>query len=383
MKIKKTIVIVTAAILTAAGAWAMGPPPGKGSNKVWAAPVCTQVSGLASTSFTTDAGATWTTNTDILSMGQLTTGIVALEAANTMLAEFQGSIYRSQDAGCSWKSYGSSPVSTLRLVPGVGQEAYGFGFFKGPGIFYLNGKANPRTRFQQRQGLPDDVVGLAVDPADGLHLRAVVDSGQVYESLDGSVSKWGTIGTRAPIRAFTYFAEIDRSNLDHIVVGTVTDGVWTTLNGGATWQQATGLSSCSAPECTPRTNSFNGVISPADGNVVYVMSLDLNESDAGAPSRGRHIYRSDDGGLSFRIVLDEGGEIVLPNGPTMAAHPTDADLLYFSFGSKQQYPGGINLYTYDDVSGQTTWNTSPDYFEIRSFTFNPADPGVIYVGFEG
>jgi hypothetical protein len=182
---------------------------------------------------------------------------------------------------------------------------------------------------------------------------------------------------------FTYFAEVDRSNFDHVVVGTVTDGVWTTFNGGSTWQKAAGLSSCSEPDCTPRTNSFNGVISPADGNVVYVMSLDVNESDAGVPSRGRHIYRSDDGGLNFRIVVDQGGEVVLINGPTMAAHPTDADLLYFTFGSKQQYPNGINLYTYDDITGQTTWNTSSDYFEIRALTFNPADPSVIYAGFEG
>lgn len=46
-------------------------------------------------------------------------------------------------------------------------------------------------------------------------------------------------------------------------------------------------------------------------------------------------------------------------------------------------PNGLNLYRYDDITGQTTWNLSIKYFGILGFAFNPADPSVIYAGFEG
>ena len=45
--------------------------------------------------------------------------------------------------------------------------------------------------------------------------------------------------------------------------------------------------------------------------------------------------------------------------------------------------GGSNVVVADDLTGLTTWNTSSDYYEIRALEFNPADPGVVYAGFEG
>jgi hypothetical protein len=379
---REVFATMTVAILATSVALAMGPPAGKGPNKAWAAPACAEVDGLPSASFTLDDGASWATNPVALPLGQITTGIAALEAPNAMLAEYGGQIYRSQDAGCSWKAYGASPVSVLRIVPGAGLEAYAFGFFPGPDVLYLNAKASPRRRIEQRIGLPGDVVQLAVDPADGNRLRAMVRGGQIYESRDGATTKWGMVGTAAPVGFATYFAAFDPADLDHVVVGTVTDGVWATFDGGTTWQQATGLSTCAPPECTPRVNAFSGVVSPADPSVVWVMALDLNEADAGAPNRGRHVYRSDDGGRSFRPVVDDGGDVVLINGPVLAAHPTDRDLLYFPWGSRSQI-GGVRLYRYDDLSGQTTWNLSPEWFEIRALTFHPTDPAVLYGGFEG
>ena len=61
------------------------------------------------------------------------------------------------------------------------------------------------------------------------------------------------------------------------------------------------------------------------------MGIDVdNTSDA---AHGRHIYQSDDGGATYRPVVDEAPGVKLINGPVMAAHPTNRDVLYFIFGT--------------------------------------------------
>jgi hypothetical protein len=228
---------------------------------------------------------------------------------------------------------------------------------------------------QARPDRPADVLTLAVDPADGGHLRAVASDGGLYDWREGD-GRWSQVGRAAPVNSLVYFAALDPNDLDHAVVGMVIDGLATTLDGGASWTSATGLTATAGP-----VNAFNGVISPADSSVVWVMALDLDESDAGAPSQGRHVYRSEDGGLSFVPVVDNGAGIVLTNGPVLAPHPTDADVLYFPFGSR--FEGGVWLYRHDDATGQTDASFSPDWFQIRALVVDPAQPERVLAGFEG
>lgn len=363
---------VALAALVAAGA-GLGAAP----NRNWHAPECTAVQAPAGVSFTTDEGATYAANPTILPRGQGTFGIAALESPNVLLAEYRGAIYRSTDAGCRWREYTTVGTSPIRMSAGVGDEAWAWDFFASPQAWWIDANAGKRGRAMTLPPLGANVLTLRAVPGVAGAVRAVADDGSLYEWRDGD-AKWAAIGRRAPVGALAYFADIDPVNPDHAVIGEATNGVWTTTDGGATWTNALGLSSTGGPR-----NSFNGVVSPADPSVVYVMSLDLDESDSGAPSNGRHVYRSSDGGFHFAPVVDQGGDIVLTNGPTMAAHPTDANVAYFSFGSKSFDPFGIRLYRYDHASGQTTSNLSNDYFEIRSMAFNPADAGVMYMGFEG
>jgi hypothetical protein len=177
--------------------------------------------------------------------------------------------------------------------------------------------------------------------------------------------------------SLVYFAAFDPADLDHVIVGMSTTGAWTTFDGGASWIQAAGLSKTGGPR-----NTFNGVFSPADPAEVFVMGIDLDEADAGAPSEGRHIYRSQDGGLTFAPVVDRGGDIVLINGPLLVAHPSTPGVLYFTYGSRFLYPAGTYLYRYDHATGQTTWNFTTETLGIRAIDFNPADTGVMYLGLE-
>ncbi len=112
------------------------------------------------------------------------------------------------------------------------------------------------------------------------------------------------------------------------------------------------------------------------------MALDLDESGAGAPSQGRHIYRSGDGGLTFAPLVDGSGDIVLTNGPLLVAHPNAPGVHYFTFGSRFIDPPGTVLYRYDHAAGRTTWTFTRDALGMRALDFNPADAGVMYPGLE-
>lgn len=345
------------------------------AGKSWSAPNCSSINSIPSVSFTSDAGAGWATNNGVLPLGLGSFGIAALEAPNTMLTEFAGGIFRSTNGGCRWREYATAPVSPMKFAPASGTVAYGWSLFSARGFWRIDAKANPRNRVRRGKDLPSDVLGVGTDGANPDRVRVAGTNGQLYDTFDGGES-WNPVGSPAPVPPLTYFAAFDPNDLDHVVIGVVTTGVWTTENGGASWTQATGLSAGG-----PR-NSFNGVVNGGDGNVVYVMSLDLDQNASGDPSNGRHIYRSNDGGLTFAEVVDQGDGIVLTNGPTMATPPANPNVVYFSWGSRAQI-GGVNLYRYDHVFGTTTTQFNNRFFEIRAFEFNPADNGVLYGGFEG
>jgi hypothetical protein len=151
-------------------------------------------------------------------------------------------------------------------------------------------------------------------------------------------------------------------------------GVYVTQDGGNTWTRSSGLSSSR----TGKVNILKLASSPSQPQTVWAVGIDLAEADARVPSDGRHIYLSRDGGITFAPVVDQSAEVSLVNGPTMAAHPTDRNVLYFVFGtSYQKY--GTDLYRYDDSAHKVT-KTHNTHDEINAIAFNPADPKVMYLG---
>jgi hypothetical protein len=120
-------------------------------------------------------------------------------------------------------------------------------------------------------------------------------------------------------------------------------------------------------------------ISPANPFVVWVQGIDLVEHAAHAPSEGRHIYRSTDGGHTFRAAVDHvPGQVTLVNGALLAPSPVDPNVVYFVFGTSfAAY--GTDLFRYDArrdlLSMQHNKNDG-----IASITFNPRDPRVMYLG---
>ncbi len=345
--------------------------------KSWKAPSCDVVKGLPAVSWTATDLSGLVPVDGVPTQNQAVFGLVAVDDAGYLMAEHAGTIYRSRNAGCSWSDYATLGFqdSPLRMTAGHGSVAFGWGFFSSPRVWRLDARANPSHRLVRLPDAPGDVLGLGVDPAVNDRVRIVTRDGRIWEYLDGA-ARWAEIGKGAPVNALPYFAAFDPANLDHVVVGMATDGLVATLDGGASWTNARGLSATGGPR-----NAFSGAISPVDGGVVWVMSLDLDESDAGAPSQGRHVYRSEDGGLTFVAAIDQGGDVVLTNGPLIVADPADADVVFSSFGARFQN-AGTWLYRYDHAAGATAVSYTPSYFGLRALTFNPADPSVLYLGFE-
>jgi hypothetical protein len=81
---------------------------------------------------------------------------------------------------------------------------------------------------------------------------------------------------------------------------------------------------------------------------------------------------------TYAPVVDQSADVTLINGPTMAAHPTNANVLYFTFGTS--FSGyGTDLYRFDTATSQVT-KTHNAYHGIDAFAFNPAAPSVMYLG---
>jgi hypothetical protein len=351
--------------------------PAARPGNTWTVPSCSAVSGTAGVTFTTDEGATLTPTVRTLQGTSYTAGLVALDTPNTLLAAVGSSLLRSTNAGCRWTplaNLGSqSGNALLTLTAAPGGRAYAWAD-NGSALFRVDGRNV--TSLRSPVG---SILGLAVDAKSGDRLRLGDSTGTLWESSDAGAT-WNPLGTAPFEGAFAYRVAFNPLNLDHAVVGTVTEGAFVTFDAGRTWTQSSGLTrSAGSP-----VNVFNLVVSPADPEVVWAMGLDIAESDAGAPSGGRHIYRSVDGGLTFAPVVDHGNGVTLVNGPVMAAHPADPGVVYFVFGSS--FAGyGTDLYRYDAATGEVTWTHSNAYHGYHSIAFSPASlssasPSVMYLG---
>lgn len=333
----------------------------------WSPPACDSVGGTPAVTFTRDEGRTLAPTEGELHGVAYTYGLAALDTPDTLVAEHGGAVLRSTDAGCTWSEIGRVDDSPLVLTAAEGGRAYAW---RDNGATLYRIDAGGVTRLTSPV---DSILGLQADPADGAHVRLGDGMGGVWESNDAGDGRWETIGAPLTTESLVYRVSFDPSNLDHVVAGMAVEGAFVSEDGGATWTASKGLS-----RGDRGANVFNLVVSPADGRVVWAMGLDLGESLDGARSGGRHIYRSKDGGRTFKRVVNQSRRVTLVNGPVMAPHPTNPNVLYFVFGTYfQGY--GTDLYRFDARKKKVT-KTHNDYHDVSSIAFNPADPSVIYLG---
>jgi hypothetical protein len=328
-------------------------------------PPCTMITGTGAVTFTLNDGRTLAQSAVALTPVSYTYGLATLDQPDTLVAWHRDDLLISNDAGCSWRVAATIPGSDFppTITPAPGGRAYAWSENR---TFLVRYDFRGAVTLKQPVGF----MGLGVDPRNGEKLRAGGVDGTIWESLDGGDS-WTYFGALqgAPM---VYRFVFDPVNLDHVVAGTVTNGAYVSQDGGRTWARSTGIALRIA-------NVFTFAISPVDGNRVWAMGIDMDYT-SDDPAHGRHIFLSDDGGASYRAVVDEAPGVKLINGPTMAPHPVNRDVLYFVFGT-HFYQYGTDVFRYDAATDALTMEHN-DRNDVNAIAFSRRDPSVMYFGLE-
>lgn len=322
-------------------------------------PACSTVSGTKAVTFTLDEGATFAA-TAPLSGTTYVYGLAGLSTPGALVAAVDAQVLRSDDAGCTWRQLGTvddtlDPGLVKLTADGAG-HAYGY-VDNRQAVFSVGDSV-------ETHATEWTVIGLTPTGAAG-HFR-VVDGvhAQLQETEDGGAT-WTRVGGPAfdDSLGISYRGVFAPDDPDHVLIGAAVSGVRLTRDGGATWTVPSGL---------PRpANVYSIAFSPASSDVVWLEARD------GAASI-RRIYRSTDGGDSFVSVVDDSPEVNLINGTLLAPHPTDPNLLYFTYGqSYQNY--GTDLYRFDATTGVVTSAHHPAH-GIDAIAFAPWNPAVMYLG---
>jgi hypothetical protein len=359
------LLLVAAALALPAAAAAAGRRRAAGPHEAY--PACSMVTGSSAVTFTRNEG--WTLAPFAVPTQPIayTYGLAAMvDDLDTLVAWHRDDLLISTDAGCSWRVAATVEGADFppQLEPARGGRVYAWSENR---MFLVRYDIRGAVKLRQ----PVEFVGLRADVNNGDRLRAGGADGSIWESVDAGET-WNALGTKIDAPLFYRFA-FDPHDLDHVVAGTVTQGAFVSRDGGRTWTRATGFGNTFA-------NVFQLVFSPVDANRVWAFGIDLAQSDTEDPSHGRHIYLSDDGGTTYRPVVDEAPGVKLINGPTMAAHPTNRDLLYFVFGT-HIFNYGTDLFRYDAGTAQLTLTHSP-LDDVNAITFSRRNPSVMYLGVE-
>jgi hypothetical protein len=329
-------------------------------------PLCSMVTGTGAVTFTLNDGRTLAPSAEALAPIAHTYGLAVLDQpADTLLAWLRDDLLISNDAGCSWRVAATIPGADFppSITPAPGGRAYAWSENRS---FFVRYDSRGAVKLRQ----PVDFMGLGVDPQNGEKLRAGGVDGTIWESLDGGDS-WTPFGALEGAPLYYRFV-FDPASLDHVVAGTVSNGAYVSRDGGKTWTHATGIGERLA-------NVFTFAISPVDGNRVWAMGIEVGYSDDD-PSHGRHIYLSDDGGATYRRVVDEAPGVKLINGPIMAAHPEERDVLYFVFGT-HTFQYGTDLFRYN-AHTKVLKVEHNDQHDVNAIAFSRRDPNVMYLGLE-
>jgi hypothetical protein len=328
-------------------------------------PPCAEIEGAGGVGFSADEG-------EVLVMprnrplGVSYTFGLAVISDSELVAVQNTTVLRSFDRGCTWSVQGSLPVGTFppRLTAAVDGVVYAWSDNRSD-LYRIE-----RDAIIKLTSRIESIVGAAVDAHDSTHVRIASSGGSMMTSRDSGAT-WMYSGSLPPFDRY-YRIAFDPKDFDHAIGGMTESGAYVTTDGGATFSHCSGLSDAGG-----NVNVFNVVISPVDSSVVWLMGLNIDQSNG--DWRGRHIFLSNDGGRSFRSVIDASPEVTLINGPLMTPHPADRNVLFFVFGAA--YGGyGTDLWRYDTVDGTLELRHHP-IDGIDSIEFAPHG-SVMYFGIE-
>jgi photosystem II stability/assembly factor-like uncharacterized protein len=307
-----------------------------------------------------------------------------------------GGIWKTDDYGRTWTPiFDAEPTQSIGAIAvapsnrNVIYAASGEGLQRpdlsvGDGIY----KSTDAGRTWTHLGLRDSeqVPALAVDPRDPNRVFAAVlghpygpnaERG-IFRSTDGGAT-WQKVlyldedtggndvdvDPRDPRVVYATLWEARQGPWeDNNAYGGEKGGIYKSTDGGTTWTRlANGL-----PEKIVQANL---TIAPSDPDRIYVILATTNESgyDSG---KGQGLYRSDDGGASWRSITDDPRPLMRIGGgdlPMLGVDPKNPDVVY-----------STSIVTVRSEDGARTWSSlrgAPGGDDYQNIWIDPADPKII------
>jgi hypothetical protein len=263
-------------------------------------------------------------------------------------------VYRSTSAGATWVSIDAfttpnplrdQHIDAVAFTAGsyyAGTDSTGRIYYRTAGdtsVGWLIGTGTP--------GAPQAPNTIAVDRSTGSTLYAGLEGQGVYKSVNAGAtwqaSNSGILGTAA--RA------IRVNGNGAIILGTeFGDGIWTSTNQAASWTQA---------ETLGTSNSILAVATTSNPSLLY------------AAAYGTGVYKSTNGG-AWWVITDS--TVLNHFLRALCVFPTNNNVVYAATGN------GV----YRTIDGGATWASIgvgiPAHTSIRSLTMDRTTPAIIYAG---
>lgn len=287
---------------------------------------------------TTDDGATWSHLTaGHRDIGKVTSLLVDPENPSTVYAGTWRRAYRSLDGGSTWSGIFEgmlldSEVFTIRPSPGYPGELWA----STCGWVYRGTRRGEHwTRFTN--GLAERRTPSFEVLADGRLLAGTVAG--LYISEDNARSFTRRSPEELPILAIAH----DANRFDRILLGTEGGGVWRSVDGGATFSEASrGMSGLRISGVVRHRDELlvavrhagplSGVYTSLDGGLTFESGPHPLPTILGLTDAGDRVYAATEGGLWMRWVgewrrVDEVGtgrvqEVAAVDGRVVARTPT-------------------------------------------------------------
>src|SRR3954463_9371738 len=258
-------------------------------------------------------------------------------------ATASGGVWMSNDGGTSWKPiFDDQPISSIGAIAVAASD---------PNVIYVgSGEANIRGNV-----------------AAGNGIYKSIDAGKTWTHVWDQEGQIGTMAVH-PKNPDIAFAAV----LGHAFGPNPERGVYRTRDGGRTWQQVL--------KKDADTGASDVALDPSNPNVVFAGLWQARrrpwDLTSGGPGSG--LYRSDDGGTTWKQLTEKG----LPTGPWgkigVAVAPSDGRRVYALIEAEQ---GGLDR----SGDGGETWSRASGDRGLRqrawyysTLTIDPRTPDVVW-----